>query len=239
MMGTSLAELFNSPTTYFETLVVPVPSPPSMTMNLPCAGMTLSSSGCLCTRPRVCLKYKRKESAGPWGPALEITSLHSNRSRDERVGIVVLEHKIFVPKTEEILYLRIQNHSGQRTRRARQLKFYLLLVVEVDVDRAEGMNELPRLQSAHLCHHHRKQGIARNGNCAKQKPRGIDTSGVSHTPKPEGKGHENFDDCGHDPKQGDWKKRQNALEPRRSQERSAAFPPNYRQRADYYGVVHV
>ena len=76
-----------------------------------------------------------------------------------RVGIISLQMKIFVLEAEQILYLGVNNHLRQRSRFARQLQFYLLQMVQIDMCVAERVNEIAALQSCHLRHHPEQKGI--------------------------------------------------------------------------------
>ena len=79
-----------------------------------------------------------------------------------RVCLVVDQFKIFKFKIENTLYLRIDLHLRQRKRFARQLKFYLLQMVVVDVRIPEGVDKISGLKSGYLSDHQRKQGIGGN-----------------------------------------------------------------------------
>ena len=74
--------------------------------------------------------------------------------------VVIGEGEILEPKGEKILYLGIQRHRRAWTWGTRQLQTSLLQMVTVKVRISETVNELARLQTRDLSHHHQKQGVA-------------------------------------------------------------------------------
>lgn len=73
--------------------------------------------------------------------------------------IVVLKLEVFVFETEDVLYIGIDTHGGQRTWVAGELQFHLFEVVHVDVCVAQCVDEVSGLQPCHLCHHLQQQCI--------------------------------------------------------------------------------
>lgn len=82
-----------------------------------------------------------------------------HHSLDGGIGIIVNEGEVLVLEVKDILYVWIQNHPGQRTGLTTELQMDLLHVVGVDVRITRGMDELTRLQTADLRHHHREEGV--------------------------------------------------------------------------------
>ena len=76
-----------------------------------------------------------------------------------RPRVISFELEILVFEIKDILYVGIDYHSGQRTRRARELQFGLLEVIEIEVCVASGMDKVACLQSRHLCHHLQEESV--------------------------------------------------------------------------------
>lgn len=85
--------------------------------------------------------------------------LNAYNTFDGRVGVIVFEGEVFVLELEDVLHFRIDAHSRQFARLASELQMHLVEMIEVDVRVASRVNEIARLKSANLCHHHAKQGI--------------------------------------------------------------------------------
>jgi len=75
------------------------------------------------------------------------------------VCLIVDEFKVLKLEIENILYLRIDFHLRQRKGFARQLKFYLLQMVVVDVSIPEGVDKISWLESGDLRNHQCQKGI--------------------------------------------------------------------------------
>src|SRR5882757_9129224 len=81
---------------------------------------------------------------------------------DVGVRVVAFEHEVLVTEREDVLHIGIDLHHRQRPRRPRQLQPRLFEMVRVKMRIAERVHEITRLQSRHLCHHHRQQRIGRD-----------------------------------------------------------------------------
>ena len=86
-----------------------------------------------------------------------------------RIGGVGCPFEVLVAEAEDVLHVGIDVHLRQGARFARQLQMYLVEVVQVDVCVAQCMDEVARLQSRHLSHHHQQQGIRRDVERYSQK----------------------------------------------------------------------
>ena len=78
---------------------------------------------------------------------------------DGRPGVVTLEGEVLVLELEDVLHVGIDVHSRQGARLAGELQVYLLEVVQVDMRIACRVDEVARLKSADLRHHHAEQGV--------------------------------------------------------------------------------
>ena len=74
--------------------------------------------------------------------------------------VVILEVEIFVFEIEDIFHLGVYFHSGEVSGFARELFVYLVEVICIDMGIAQSVDEISRLQPAHLRHHHTEKGIA-------------------------------------------------------------------------------
>ena len=79
-----------------------------------------------------------------------------------RVWIVIEQLEIFETKVANILDLRVQLHPRERAALASELFARLFEVIRVEMQVAEGVNEIARPEIANLRHHHRQERIARN-----------------------------------------------------------------------------
>src|SRR3989344_8167900 len=85
--------------------------------------------------------------------------LDSNRRFDWWVRIGPLQRKVLEAKTENILHIRIDRHTRQRTRRARKLFTHLVDVVVIDVHVAERVHKITYSKIGHVRDHHREQRV--------------------------------------------------------------------------------
>src|SRR5213080_3443046 len=78
---------------------------------------------------------------------------HCNRRFDGGVRVVAVQFEILVVKFVNVLHRRVEFHSRQRTRLARELQLRLVDVVGVKVKVAEGVHERARLEVTNLRDH--------------------------------------------------------------------------------------
>jgi hypothetical protein len=78
------------------------------------------------------------------------------------MGIVANQFKILELEFVDFFHRRIQFHLRQRTRLARELQLRLLDVVLVEMQIAEGVDEIAGLQAADLRDHQREQRVTRD-----------------------------------------------------------------------------
>ena len=76
--------------------------------------------------------------------------------------IVVFQFEIFKVEIENILYVRIQLHRGERARSSRELQARLFQMVEIEMRVARSVNEVARAESSHLRHHLQEKCIRSN-----------------------------------------------------------------------------
>ena len=76
-----------------------------------------------------------------------------------RVEPVAFQAEVVVVEAKDIRDVRVDIHRRQRIRRARELFVGLLDMIGVDMRIAKRVDELSRLETCRLCHHHREQGI--------------------------------------------------------------------------------
>src|SRR5690606_25670566 len=79
----------------------------------------------------------------------DMTGIPSDRHGrgDMRMRFVAFEAEIVIGEVEDRLHIGIDVHARQRARFARELQIRLLQMIEIEMRVAEGMDELPRLQS--------------------------------------------------------------------------------------------
>lgn len=79
-----------------------------------------------------------------------------------RVRIVAFDRKVFETEAKDVLDARIDAKTGKLLRRARELLFRLLDMVQIEVNVAEGMDELSRQEACDLREHHREKSVGRD-----------------------------------------------------------------------------
>src|SRR5580765_8645571 len=84
---------------------------------------------------------------------------YGDRRLDSGMGIVMFEREIAEAEVEDRGHRGVQGHGGQRPRLARELEAGLLDMVRIEVDVAEGEDELAGLKLAHLSDHERQQRV--------------------------------------------------------------------------------
>ncbi len=74
---------------------------------------------------------------------------------DGGVGIVVVEAEVLEAEVVDVFDGRIDPHLRQRARLAGELEFGLLDVILIEMEVAEGVDEIARFVAADLGDHHR------------------------------------------------------------------------------------
>ena len=77
-------------------------------------------------------------------------------------SIVVFQFEIFKMEVENVLYIRIQFHRGERARSSRELQARLFQMVEIEMRVARSVNEVASAESAYLRHHLQEKCIRSN-----------------------------------------------------------------------------
>ena len=76
-----------------------------------------------------------------------------NRRLDGRVRLVILQFEILILEVENIADSGIEDHAGQRKRRARKLFLRLLQMIQVKMGVAQRVDEFAGLQAGDLRQH--------------------------------------------------------------------------------------
>ena len=84
---------------------------------------------------------------------------YGNGRFDVWVWVVISQFEVLILEVEDALHVGVDFHLRQMARLASQLQLRLLNVVEVEVGVASRIDKIAQLEVAHLCHHHRQQGI--------------------------------------------------------------------------------
>src|SRR5437867_10294806 len=82
---------------------------------------------------------------------------YRNRRLDGRMRVVADQLKVIELETVYRSDRALDFHLGQRTRFAAELLLHLVEMVRVDVQVAESVDEIARLQSRNVCDHEREQ----------------------------------------------------------------------------------
>src|SRR3989344_5544320 len=85
--------------------------------------------------------------------------LYRNRRLNRRVRVVVQDFDVLEGEIEDVVDLWVELERRKRFWLTFELRERLLGVVEVEVDVAERMNEVPRLETRHLRDHMGEQRI--------------------------------------------------------------------------------
>ena len=104
-------------------------------------------------------EINKREFSDSRGNILRLLILDSDGGLDRGMGVVALQREVIVAEILQGFHGGIEQHPGKWAWFTRELLAGLIEVVHVEVEVAEGVDELLGLQSADLRDHHRKEGV--------------------------------------------------------------------------------
>lgn len=95
--------------------------------------------------------------------------LDGNRCFNRWIWIISFNSKIFIYKSEKVLFSRIYRHLWKWTRNMCKLFSYLIVVIMIYMYITKSMDEFSNFETACLCYHHGEKGIRCNIEWNSQK----------------------------------------------------------------------